>query len=106
MVDLPATGFMVWFMVMANSDVDGGAPSDLSARGRELPERSQRCGVGAGGTTDPRGIAGRPTTQDRHASGDKCHSLSAAHRLPLALSPARQLSATLDGLQHLLQVPA
>jgi hypothetical protein len=39
--------------------------------------------------------------QDRHASGDKSHSLSAAHRLSLALSPARQLSATLDGLQDL-----
>jgi len=50
------------FMVIANSDVDRGAPSDLSARGRELPERSQRCRVGAARTTDPRGIAGRPTT--------------------------------------------
>ena len=40
------------------------------------------------------------------ASGDKCHSLSAAYREPLVLSPARQLSATLDGLQHLSQVPA
>src|ERR1051325_8867137 len=89
------------FMVMANTDVDAGAPSDLAARRRRLPERSQRCGVGAAGPADPRGIAGRPTTQDRHASGNKCHSLSAADRLPLALSPARQLSATLDSLQHL-----
>jgi len=86
--DSPATGFMV----MANSDVDGGgAASDLSAGWRRLSERSQRCGVGAAGTADPKGIAGRTTTQDRHASGDECHSLSAAHRLPLALPNASLL---------------
>jgi transposase len=48
---------------MANSDVDGGAPSDLSAGGRGLSERSQRRGVGAADTADPRGIAKRPTTK-------------------------------------------
>jgi hypothetical protein len=60
--------------------------------------------MGAARTADPSGIARWPTTQDRHASGDERHSLSAAHRLPLALPAARQLSAALDDLQHLSQV--
>jgi hypothetical protein len=36
--------------VMVNGDVDGGAPSDLSAGGQRLSERSEGCGVGAAGT--------------------------------------------------------
>jgi transposase len=48
---------------------------------------------------------GRPRKTDMGGS-DERHSLFAAHRLPLALSAARQLSAALDGLQHLSQVPA
>jgi hypothetical protein len=62
--------------------------------------------VGAAGAADPQSITGRATAQDRHVSGDERHSLSAAHRLPVALSAARELSAALDGLQHLPQVPA
>src|SRR5215472_13302180 len=62
------------------------------------------CGVGAAGAADPAGAA--TTAQDRHAGGDERHPVSAAHRLSLALLAARQLSATLDGLQYLLQVSA
>ena len=93
----PATGFTV----MANSDVDGGASSDLSAGGRWVSERSQRCGVGAAGADDPTGPIRRAPAQDQHAGGDVRPPVSGAHRLPLALPAARQLSATLDGLQHL-----
>jgi hypothetical protein len=91
---------------MANGDVDGGAAPDLPAGGRRLSERSAGCGVGATGTADPTGPARRATAQDRHAGSDERHSLSAADRVPLALSAARRLSAALEGLQHLSQVPA
>jgi hypothetical protein len=53
----------------------------------------------------PRGVAGWATAQDRHARGDERHLLFAAHWVALALSAPRQLSAPLDRLQHLLQVP-
>src|SRR5499427_5680747 len=53
--------------VMANSDVDGDAPSDLPARGQLVSERSAGCGVGAAGAADPAGAAWRTTAQDRHA---------------------------------------
>jgi hypothetical protein len=39
---------------MANGNVDGGAPSDLSAGGGRISERSAGCGVGAAGAADPR----------------------------------------------------
>ena len=71
---------------MVNGDVDGGAPSDLSAGGQRLSERSEGCGVGAAGTADPRGVAGWATAQDRHARGDERHLLFAAHWVALALS--------------------
>src|SRR5262249_49841075 len=101
---------------MANSDVDGGAPSNLSTRGRRVSERSAGRGVGAAGAADPAGAAPRTTAPDRHAarrrtaqdrtaSGGARYPLSAAHRLPLALPAARELSAALNGLQHLSQVP-
>jgi hypothetical protein len=54
--------------------------------------------MGAVGAADPRGVAGWTTSQDRHARGDERHSLFAAHRLPVALSAPRQLSAALNGL--------
>src|SRR5215831_6712441 len=54
----------------------------------------------------PEASPGRATAQDRHAGGDQRHPVSAAHRLSLALLAARQLSATLDGLQYLSQVSA
>jgi len=69
--------------------------------GRGLSERSAGCGVGAARAADPSGVAGWATTQDRHARGDERYSLFAAHRLPLALSAPRQLSASLDRLQYL-----
>jgi len=80
--------------VIANSDVDGGAAPDLPAGRRWLSERPEGCGIGAAGANDPTGSARRAIAQDQHAGG-------AAQRLPLALPAARQLSATLDGLQHL-----
>jgi len=61
--------------------------------------------VGAAATDDPAGAARRTTAQDGHACGDERHLVPAAHGLPLAL-PAAQLSAALDGLQHIPQVPA
>ena len=78
---------------MVNGDVDGGAPSDLSAGGQRLSERSEGCGVGAVGTGDPRGVARWVTAQDRHARGDERHLLFAAHWVALALSAPRQFSA-------------
>jgi hypothetical protein len=69
--------------VMVNGDVDGGAPSDLSAGGQRLSKRSEGCGVGAAGAADPPGVARRATAQDRHAGGDERHSVFAAQRWPL-----------------------
>ena len=48
---------------MANSDLDGGAPSDLSARRRWLSEQPEGCGVGAAGAADPKDVAGRASAQ-------------------------------------------
>src|SRR5262249_888571 len=53
---------------MANSDVDGGAPSNLSTRGRRVPERSAGRGVGAAGAADPAGAARRTTAPDRKSA--------------------------------------
>jgi hypothetical protein len=85
---------------MVNGDVDGGAPSDLSAGGQRLSERSEGCGVGAAGAADPRGVAGWATAQDRHARADERHLLFAVRWVALALSAPRQFSAPLDRLQH------
>src|SRR3989442_10526084 len=91
---------------MANSNVDRGAPRDLSARRRPVSERSEGRGVGAAGAADPRGDTRRSTAQDRHAGGDERDFIPAAHRLPVALPAARGVSTALDGLQHFPQVPA
>ena len=72
---------------MANSDVDRGAPSDLSAGGQWLSKRYEGCGVGTAGAADPAGAAWRATAQDRHAGGDERHSLFAAHRRPWRYLP-------------------
>src|ERR1700730_19236755 len=90
---------------MANSNVDRGAPRDLPARRQGVSERSEGCGMAAAVDADPAGVARRATAQDRHAGGDERYFIPAAHRLPVAL-PARGLSAPLDGLQHLSEVPA
>ena len=68
------------FSVTTNDNVDGGAPADLSAR-KGGAERPEGCRMGAPGTADSAGLARRAIAQDRHAGGDECHSLSAAHRL-------------------------
>ena len=73
---------------MANGDVDGGAPSDLSAGGRRLSERSEGWRVGAAGAADPQGVAGRATAQDRHAGGDERHSICCAPAARGATCPA------------------
>ena len=54
---------------------------------------------------DSRSLAWRAATQDRYAGSDERNLLSASHRLPLALPAARRISAALDGLQYLPQVP-
>src|SRR6516162_9772517 len=65
--------------VMANSDVDGDAPSDLPARGQRVSERSAGCGVGAAGAVasvepgtrdfaQPALAASATTTVARHES--------------------------------------
>src|SRR6516225_5641692 len=55
--------------MMANGDVDGGAPSDLSAGSQRLSDRSEGCGVGVAGTADPRGSpGGRPRKTDMRAA--------------------------------------
>src|SRR5437763_12808995 len=66
---------MTGFAVMANGNVDGGAPPDLSAGGRRVSERSAGCGVGAAGAADPWSDTRRPTAQDGHAGGDERHSV-------------------------------
>jgi len=48
---------------------------------------------------------GRPRKTDMRAAMN-ANFVFAAHRLPLALSAPRQISATLNGLQHLPQVSA
>src|ERR1700758_4761707 len=55
---------------------------------------------------DHQGVAWRATAQSQHARDDERHFVFAAHRVPLALSAARQLSSTLDRLRHLSQVSA
>ena len=61
--------------------------------------------MSAAGAADPAAPARRATVH-RHASGGERHSVFAADRLPLALSAERQLSAALDRLHYLSQVPA
>ena len=62
--------------------------------------------MGAAAASDSGCEARRPAAEDGHAFGHERRPLSAAHRLPLALSAARRVSAPLDGLQHLPQVSA
>jgi len=54
-------GYRAHLTVMVNGDVHGGAPSDLSAGGQRLSNRSEGCGVGAAGTADPRDLPGLAT---------------------------------------------
>jgi hypothetical protein len=55
--------------------------------------------VGAPGAADPRGVARRATTQDRHPDGDERHFF-AAHRLLVPSAP-RQLSAAIWAEPHI-----
>ena len=50
---------------MTNIDVDGGTPSEMSAGGRRIPERSEGCGVGAARALIPDASpGGRPRETD------------------------------------------
>jgi hypothetical protein len=48
---------------MANSNVDRGAPGDLSAGRGAVSERSEGCRVGTAGAADPKGDTWRATAQ-------------------------------------------
>src|SRR5450631_214601 len=61
--------------------------------------------MGAAEAFDSRSLAWRAAAQDQYADGDERDLLFASHRLPLALSAARRISAALDGLQYFPQVP-
>lgn len=43
--------------------------------------------------------------QDGDALGDECDALFAANRMSLAILASRRISATVDGLQHLSEIP-
>jgi hypothetical protein len=98
--DLP----VIWLEVMANSDVDEGAAPDLSAGGRGLSKRP--AGMGAARANDPAGPDRRTTAQDRMPAAMEAIPYLLRTPLPLALSAALRVSATLDDVQHLSQVLA
>jgi len=78
---------------MANSDVDVGAASDLSAGGRRLSDWSEGCGVGAAGGSDPKASpGGRPRKPDIWAA---MHVILYLLRIGCSLA----LSAALDEMQ-------
>jgi hypothetical protein len=91
---------------MANGYVDGGAPPDLSAGGGGYPsdlrdaERARLEPLIPGATP-----GWRPRKTDMPAAMNAILYLLRAG-CPWRYLPPRQLSATLDGLQHLPQVPA
>jgi transposase len=66
---------------MAKSDLDEWSVGFTGGRAMGT-ERSKRCGVGAAGAADPQRVASGATSQDRHAGGDKLHSIFTAHRVP------------------------
>ena len=57
---------------MVNGDMDGGAPSDLSAGGQRLSERSEGCGVGAAGTAADNQVS---YDAGKQVKGRKIHAL-------------------------------
>lgn len=94
-----ATGFTA----MANSDMDGGVPSDLRAQVRQVSEGSAGRGVGAPGAAGsvlPGGPPARRNTDMRAAMN------TILHLFPVALHAVRPLSLALDGLQHFSKVSA
>jgi hypothetical protein len=90
--------------VIANSDVDGGAAPDYRREEDRYPSDLKDAGSARLEPMIPR-PAGRPRKTDMRGAMNAILYLL-AHRLPLALPAARHLSATLDGLRHLSQVPA
>jgi transposase len=54
---------------------------------------------------DPGCFTGRAATQDGHALGDERDPLFAADRMSLAVFASGRISATLDRLQHLSEIP-
>src|SRR5215207_6053588 len=87
-------------------DVDAKASGDLQASRRAVSERFDGRGMGAPGAADSPWQTGWPPAYDRYAGGDERDPVSAAHRLPVALSATRRLPAALNRLQHLPQFPA
>ena len=65
---------------MVNGDVDGGAPSDLSAGGQRLSERSEGCGVGAAGTAADNQVG---YDAGKQVKGRKIHALVDTEGLPM-----------------------
>jgi hypothetical protein len=65
---------------MVNGDVDGGAPSDLSAGGQRLSERSEGCGVGAAGTAADNQVG---YDAGKQVKGRKIHVLVDTEGLPM-----------------------
>lgn len=88
---------------MANSDMDGGVPSDLRAQERQVSEGSAGRGVGAPGAAGsvlPGGPPARRNTDMRAAMN------TILYLFPVALHAVRPLSFALDGLQHFSKVSA
>jgi hypothetical protein len=86
-------------------DVDGRASGFVSARGWTVSKRSDGRGMGTAKATDPECFAGRAATQDRHAFSNERDPLLAANRVSLAIFAEGRISAALDRLQHLPQIP-
>ena len=87
-------------------DVNGSGSEHVSPGWGSAPERSDRSGMGAPGARDSVGETRRTAAQDRHALGDERDLLSSANRLSVAVIATRDLSAALNGLQHLPRFPA
>ena len=72
---------------MANSDVDGGTQSDISAEGEGYPSDLTDPECARLEPLIPEASPGGQPRKDRHAGGDEGRSLSAAHRRPLRYLP-------------------
>ena len=80
---------------MVNGDVDGGAPSNLSAGGQRLSERSEGCGVGAAGTAADNQV---DYDAGKQVKGRKIHALVDTEGLPMRVVVHSPRSRTATGL--------
>jgi hypothetical protein len=100
-VSITATGLTV----MADSVVDGGTPPDISAEGGGYPSDLRDAEWARLEPLIPEAWpGGRPRKTDMRAAMNAILYLLRTS-CPWRSAP-RQLSAALDGLQHLSQVPA